>query len=31
MPSWTKELESRLASLRLRPAREREIIDERSR
>ena len=28
MPSWTKELEARLASLRLRPAREREIIDE---
>ena len=28
MPSWTKELESRLASLRLHPAREREIIDE---
>ncbi len=28
MPSWTQELESRLASLRLRPAREREIIDE---
>ena len=28
MPNWTKELESRLASLRLHPAREREIIDE---
>jgi hypothetical protein len=28
MPTWTKELESRLASLRLHPAREREIIDE---
>ena len=28
MPSWTQELEARLASLRLRPAREREIIDE---
>jgi hypothetical protein len=28
MPSWTKELESRLARLRLQPAREREIIDE---
>jgi predicted permease len=28
MPSWTQELESRLASLRLRPEREREIIDE---
>jgi hypothetical protein len=28
MPSWTPELEARLASLRLQPAREREIIDE---
>jgi putative ABC transport system permease protein len=28
MPSWTRELESRLASLRLHPAREREIIEE---
>ena len=28
MRDWTKELEARLASLRLRPAREREIIDE---
>ena len=28
MPNWTKELESRLASLRLSPAREREIIEE---
>jgi putative ABC transport system permease protein len=28
MPSWTQELELRLASLRLHPAREREIIDE---
>ena len=28
MPDWTNELESRLASLRLTPAREREIIDE---
>src|SRR5688500_12148497 len=28
MPNWTNELESRLASLRLHPAREREIIDE---
>jgi putative ABC transport system permease protein len=28
MPDWTKELEARLASLRLRPEREREIIEE---
>jgi hypothetical protein len=28
MPNWTKDLESRLASLRLSPAREREIIEE---
>ena len=28
MPSWTPELEARLASLRLQPAREKEIIDE---
>src|SRR5688572_26391780 len=28
MPSWQYELESRLASLRLNPAREKEIIDE---
>ncbi len=28
MPNWTQELEARLASLKLRPAREREIIDE---
>ena len=28
MPSWTRDLESRLSSLRLSPAREREIIDE---
>ena len=28
MPSWSKELETRLASLRLHPAREKEIIDE---
>ena len=28
MANWTKELESRLASLRLRPGREREIIEE---
>ncbi len=28
MPNWTKELESRLSSLRLHPVREREIIDE---
>ena len=28
MPDWRHELESRLASLRLQPAREREIIDE---
>ncbi len=28
MPDWTNELEARLASLRLTPAREKEIIDE---
>jgi hypothetical protein len=28
MPNWTKELESRLASLRLSPGRETEIIEE---
>src|SRR5687768_2327093 len=28
MPNWTQELESRLAGLRLHPAREREIIEE---
>ncbi len=28
MPNWTKEIESRLASLRLKPEREREIIEE---
>jgi putative ABC transport system permease protein len=28
MPDWTKDLEARLASLRLRPEREREIIEE---
>jgi putative ABC transport system permease protein len=28
MPDWAKDLESRLASLRLRPEREREIIEE---
>jgi hypothetical protein len=28
MINWTKKLESRLASLRLHPAREREIVDE---
>ena len=28
MLNWTKELQARLASLRLQPAREQEIIDE---